>query len=291
MNVLLIDIDSKIPNLALKKLERYYLDKGAQVLWDMPLFAKWADVIYVSCIFSWNRDKCKEWEMYPHSWIGGTGYDLDITLHEDIERVKPHINLGFTTRGCIRKCDFCIVPKKEGGIRIVGHLLDLWDDHSDLITVLDNNILALPEHFKFICRQAQEYKLRVDFNQGLDHRLLTDNVVATMKRTRHKGEYRFAFDHPDMIDSVKYALRLLQNHGIKRTFWYVLVGYNTTLDEDLFRLNYLRVRKQTVFVQRYNKCKDRLRLSQWANQHNVFRAMTYWQFLKKREGMNHGIRG
>ncbi len=62
MRVLLIDIDSKIPNLALKKIERYYLNKDAQVIWDMPLFAEWADVIYVSCIFSWNRDKCVEWE-------------------------------------------------------------------------------------------------------------------------------------------------------------------------------------------------------------------------------------
>ena len=279
MNVLLIDIDSKIPNLALKKLEKYYLDQGARVIWDMPLFAEWADVIYISCIFSWNRDKCKEWEPYPHSWIGGTGYDLDITLHEDIEKVRPRINLGFTTRGCIRKCDFCVVPEKEGGVRIVGDLFGLWDGCSDLITVLDNNILAMPEHFELICRQAQERKLRIDFNQGLDHRLLTDDIAATMKKTRHKGEWRFAFDHPDMIDSAKEALRLLQKHGIKRAFWYVLVGFDTALKEDLFRLNYLRDEGQTVFVQRYNKDRNTLALAQWGNQHKLFRTMSYEQFL------------
>lgn len=282
MNVLLIDIDSKIPNLALKKVERYYLDKGAEIIWDMPLFAEWADVIYVSCIFSWNRDKCVEWESYPHSWIGGTGYDLDMTLQEEIENIKPHISLGFTTRGCIRQCEFCVVPEKEGGIRIVGSLMDLWDGSSNLVTILDNNILAVPHHFMAICQQAQERRLRLDFNQGLDHRLLTDDIAAEMKKTRHKEEWRFAFDHPDMIDGIKDAIGTLARHGIKRTFWYVLVGYNTTLDEDLFRLNYLRVKKQTVFVQRYEKDEATVQLARWANQHNIFKAMTYWQFLEIR---------
>jgi len=205
-----------------------------------------------------------------------------VELPAEIERIRPLINLGFTTRGCIRQCEFCVVPEKEGGIRVIGDLIDLWDRQGEVITVLDNNILAMPEHFELICKQAQERKLRIDFNQGLDHRLLTDDIAAEMKKTRHKGEWRFAFDHPDMIDGIKVTLRILLKHGIKRTFWYVLVGYNTTLDEDLFRLNYLRVKGQTVFVQRYNKDEATLRLSQWANQHNMFKAMTYWQFLKIR---------
>lgn len=282
MNVLLIDVDSKIPNLALKRAETFHRWRGDAVQWNMPLMEAWADKIYVSCVFSWNRDQCLEWEANDNASIGGTGYSLSVELPPEIERIRPHINLGFTTRGCIRRCDFCVVPEKEGGIRIVGGLLDLWDGSSDLITVMDNNILAVPHHFRAVCQQAQEHGLRIDFNQGLDHRLLTGDIAAEMKKTRHKGEYRFAFDHPDLIDGVKNALRLLQKHGIKRAFWYVLVGYNTTLDQDLFRLNYLRDKKQTVFVQRYGKCKDRLRLSQWANQHNIFRAMTYWQFLKIR---------
>lgn len=248
----------------------------------MPLMEAWADRIYVSCVFSWNRDQCLEWEANEKALIGGTGYSLSVKLPPEIEKVMPHINLGFTTRGCIRKCEFCVVPEKEGGIRIVGKLLDLWDGYSDLITVLDNNILALPYHFISICQQAQEQGLRVDFNQGLDHRLLTDDIAATMKKTRHKGEWRFAFDDPDMIGGVKDALHILQRHGIKRTFWYVLVGYNTTLGEDLIRLNYLRVKKQTVFVQRYEKDEATVQLARWANQHNVFKAMTYWQFLRLR---------
>ncbi len=86
--VLLIDIDSKIPNLALKKIEKYYQDRQDTVHWNLPIMANWADVIYVSCVFTWNRDKCREWETYPQAWIGGSGYDLDMTLQEDIERVR-----------------------------------------------------------------------------------------------------------------------------------------------------------------------------------------------------------
>lgn len=284
MNVLLIDIDSKIPNLALTKLDIYHRTYGHNVQWNMPLMTDWADKIYVSCIFDWNIDQCQEWINIDKAWIGGTGYSMEITLPDAIEAIRPRINLGFATRGCIRSCDFCVVPEKEGGIRIVGDLLDLWDGHSHLITFLDNNILAVPDHFKLVCKQAQDNNLRLDFNQGLDHRLLNDSIVAAMKATKRKGEYRFAFDDPDQIDSVKKALGLMHFHGINRSFWYVLVGFNTTLEEDLFRLNYLRSQGQTAFVQRYNRCKDRLRLAQWANQHNMFKAVTYEEFLAKKGG-------
>ena len=283
-NVLLIDIDSKIPNLALKKLEKYYSQQGSTVYWNMPLMAEWSDVIYVSCIFTLNRDKCIEWEAYSNSWIGGSGYDLDITLCDEIEKVNPKINLGFTTRGCNRKCGFCIVPQKEGKIRAVGRLADLWDGESQDVTILDNNILALPEHFKSVCHEAQLWGIRLDFNQGLDHRLLTDEIASELKRTRHKNEYRFAFDHPDSIDSVKVAIKLLGKHGINRAFWYVLVGYDTDVEADLFRLNYLRAERQTVFVQRYKKDKATIRLAQWANQHHIFPKMTYQEFLAAKDG-------
>jgi len=58
VKVLLIDIDSKIENLALKKIEKYHLDKGDEVVWNFPLMP--VDKTYVSCIFSWNADKCRE---------------------------------------------------------------------------------------------------------------------------------------------------------------------------------------------------------------------------------------
>ena len=220
MRILFIDIDSKIPNFALKKIEKYHLDKGDEIIWNNELFKNSVDKIYVSCVFDWNKSKCKEWE--GKAEIGGSGYSLEKVLPPEIEEVKPRINLGFTSRGCIRKCLFCIVPQKEGKIRPVGDLLDLWDGKSKDVIVLDNNILALPDHFKLICRQARENKIKVDFNQGLDCRLLTEDVVKELKSIRHP-EFRFAFDDPALLPIVDKAISLLQKYNINRCTWYVLV--------------------------------------------------------------------
>lgn len=278
-NILIIDIDSKIINIALKKIELYHQRRGDHVLWDLPLWSEeWADRVYVSCIFIENRDQCFDWEGFAA--IGGSGYDLTMKLPPEIEIVRPHINLGFTSRGCPRDCPFCIVPRKEGKFTVVGDLLDLWDgDTKSILTVMDNNILADTEHFRKICGQARDNRIRVDFNQGLDHRFLTGEVVTELKTIRHK-EFRFAFDNPEDLPGVDNAISLLQSNGLRSSFWYVLVGFDTKFREDLMRLNYLRDRGQTAFVQRYKKTRGNRLLAQWANQHALFKAMTFGEFLE-----------
>ncbi len=279
MKVLIINIDSKIPNLALKKIEKYYIDKGAEVIWDMPLAINIVDKTYVSCVFTKNKSKCNGW--VGKAEVGGSGYSIEKELSPEIDAVLPRINYGFTTRGCIRKCDFCIVPRKEGKIHIVGDLLDLWDGKSKEVTVMDNNILALPEHFMMICKQAREHKIKVDFNQGLDHRLLTPEIVDLLSSISHP-EYRFAFDHPSYLTTVGKAIKLLSDGGINRCNWYVLVGFNTTHEEDLMRLNYLREHNQRAYVQRYETHYNEpfyIGLARWVNQPNLFVGMTWQQFL------------
>jgi len=278
--ILLVDIDSRIPNLALHKLKTYHELQGDTIAWTnrRDMFQELdIDKVYVSCVFTENKAKAEEWEGL--AMIGGSGYSLEAELDQAVEQTLPHINLGFTTRGCIRQCDFCIVPEKEGGIRIVGDLLDLWDGCSERkVTVLDNNILALPEHFKMICQQARDNKLFVDFNQGLDHRLLTPELVAEMVSIRHR-EYRFSYDRVFYEGTVIRALKLLKKHGL-RSFWYILVGYDTAFEEDMYRLELLRSWGQTVFVQRYIKTRGNLLLSRWANQHAIFKGMTFLEFLE-----------
>lgn len=277
MKIGLINIDSKIPNLALAKIAKYHEDKGNEVIYDLPIMK--VDKTYVSCIFTKNKYKTEQWQ--GKAEIGGSGYDLITELPPEIENIKPHINLGFTTRGCIRNCKFCIVPKKEGGIRIVGDLLDLWDNKTRDIIVLDNNILALPEHFALVCQQAIENKIRIDFNQGLDHRLLTSETAILLQKTSHK-EYKFAFDHPSYLPKVDRAITMLQDVGINRCTWYVLVGFNTTFDEDLWRCNYLKNRGQNAFVQRYETCYEKTQyslLARWVNQHHIFQTYTWDKFI------------
>ena len=120
--ILLIDIDSTIPNLALKKVEKYFKDKGNEIIWNNELFLNLVDQTFVSCIFDWNKRKAIEFEHYSNVFIGGGGYDLTKQLPSEIDVIKPRINLGFTTRGCLRKCPFCIVWKKEPELKIEGDI-------------------------------------------------------------------------------------------------------------------------------------------------------------------------
>jgi len=282
MRILLIDIDSKIPNFALKKIEKYHKDRGDEVVWNNELMRYSSDKVYVSCIFDWNKPKCDEWRGCE---IGGSGYSLEITLPKEIEEIKPRINMGFTTRGCIRNCYFCIVPKKEGKIRVVGDLYNIWDGKSREITILDNNILALPEHFKLICSQIRKEKLLVDFNQGLDHRLLTNELCKELISIRNK-ELRFAFDDLRYKDTVLKAIKILQDNGVRdfRTMWYVYVGEKDNYDTVYKRLAILREHKQGAFVMRDKKVYDNpifIALASWANTMGAFKMGTFEEVLEK----------
>lgn len=281
MNILIIDIDSKIPNLALKKIEKFHIDKGDKVTWNFPLMRHNADKIYVSCIFTENKDQCKEWEGLAD--IGGTGYDIYKKLPDEIESVKPRINWGKTTLGCPNKCSFCFVPRKEGGIRVDPNspdIYDIWDGKSRDITEMSNNILALPEHFKKICGQLRKEKLRVDFNQGLDIRLLTDDLIAELKTIRHK-EYHFAWDgQEDLTDKFRWLYSEL-----KRCTVYVLCGYSTTFKQDLDKCTRLKEIGHNGYCMRYETVKKDpayILLATWVNQHHIFQTKTWDEFLMLR---------
>lgn len=272
--VLLVNIDSTIPNLALKKIERYYLDRGSEVLWDMPIMAELADKVYVSCIFP--RNKQRAISIHPKAVIGGSGYDLHIKLPPEIEAMKPKINWGFTTRGCIRKCPFCFVPEMEGYIHIVGDIYDLWDGKSKELYLMDNNILAIPAHFREICKQLRKENLRVDFNQGLDHRLLTQELWLELLSLKHIHEIRFAFDDMAYKNTVLRALEIMVDNGLKdwKTRWYVYVGVEDTFETVYERLNILKQYKQHAYLMRDEKVHDEpmfIALATWAGLQGAFK--------------------
>ncbi len=273
MKIGLLNLEPKYKNLAIEKLRLYHFQQGNEV--EDYFALNHYDRIYASSIFTFTKKT-----IVPESAVcGGSGFDLITTLPPEVETIKPHLNFGFTTRGCIRHCPFCIVPTKEGKVRVEGDLYDLWDGKVKLITLFDNNILAIPHHFEWICRQSLNMKVKLDFNQGLDHRLLTLDIVRLLKTISHK-EYHLAFDHPSYLKGVDKAIDLLQTEGINRCNWYVLVGYNTTFQEDLTRLNHLRERNQNAFVQRYKRDRQYVPLARWANQHHIFHGMTWEQFIE-----------
>ncbi len=274
MKILLVNIDSTIPNLALEKIRVYHEQKGNFLvkIKDMSMrvlpFISEYDKIYVSCVFDYNKHFCEKWEGIAE--IGGSGYSLTKRLPLEIEKIRPKINLGFTTRGCIRNCSFCIVQEKEGMIHAVADIYDIWDRKAQDIMLMDNNILAMPKHFFKITGQIKKEHLKIDFNQGLDHRLLTNRICEELLSLKYSGasKLRFAFDHISYTKSVLKALRMLKKHGLKKrgTRWYVYVGTEDTVETVLKRINILRDAEQVVFLMRDRKVQDNpkfMKIYQW----------------------------
>ena len=271
--------EPKYTNIAIEKIKMYYEQQHERVVDYLPLEHHLYDKIYCSSLFKFNDKK-----QIPDDVIcGGTGFDLTTVLPDEIESMKPKLNMGFTTRGCIRKCPFCVVPEKEGWIRKTGDIYDIWDGKSKSIILLDNNILSLKNHFKDICRQIKKENLSVDFNQGLDHRLLTNGIADMLKSMRRK-EYRFSFDSLKDENSVRKAIDILNKYEIKHSMWYVLTGYDTDPVEDLMRLELLKSHEQRAYVQRYNgKTNSFLtELAGWVNRPQLFMKYTFDNFLDER---------
>ena len=288
MKVLLLNIDSKLPNIALKRIEAYHQAQGNKVLWDMPIEISGVDKVYASCIFTKNRPILENYVgLRPDIIAGGTGWDMNVKLPSQIEETALRINYGFTTRGCIRHCPFCMVPQSEGYIRAVGDLYDIWDGTSSSVTLLDNNILALPKHFREICKQLRKENVQVDFNQGLDIRLLTPEVCELLSSIRLK-EIRFAFDDPDLESLVRQKVALIDTYNLRHYyFFYVLVGYNTTFEQDIHRCNVLKELGCRPYVMRYaSVAKDHnySLLAQWANQIWTLAKYDFDEFCMRRYG-------
>lgn len=276
--IAIYNLEPKYKNLALEKIKIYHQIRGDKVEEYLPVYIQFYDKIYCSSIFTFT-DKSY---VIPDMIYGGSGFDLITNLPEEIDKIKPHLNFGFTTRGCNRNCKWCIVPKKEGKIREIGDLLDLWDGKSEEIKLMDNNILFAPRHFSFICKQAREYKLRIDFNQGLDARLLSVDIVQLLKIIKHK-QYRFGFDDIKYYTETENAIKLLIKYGIKRSTWFVLVGFDRD-DTIMPRLELLKKYKQDAFIMIYNNLNREkyIKLARWVNIHPYFRNYSFSEFLKIR---------
>lgn len=304
MKIGLINIDSKLPNIALHKCALYHSED--EVVWDMPIEANSFDKMYVSCIYSWNKHKALNYQMHTNAIIGGSGVSLKDNLPDEIERMRPKINYGFTTRGCIRKCPFCIVPDKEGFIRATGDVYDFWDGKSKWVILFDNNILALPEHFKLICQQIQKHNLKSDFNQGLDIRLLTEEQALILNKMKPLKQWRFAFDDIRYEKAFRRGAKILKKVGInpRSICVYVLAGFNSDIDDCLYRINIIhreygfdpflmlykspennptdnqfRNLKSIVNLPLWKKHRSLRDLSRWVNRKTLFHT-TKWEDYK-----------
>ncbi len=235
MKVLLMDLDvstrrRQFPNLALMKLSAYHKAKGDEVFLNFPLVR--SDIIYASCVFPWNTSSIKH--VPANALLGGSGIDLKATLPPDVEHITPDyslypsvdFSLGFTSRGCIRKCPWCIVPEKEGDIKPVARIYEFWNRRHKKIVLLDNNLLA-SSNWRQTMDDLIAEGVGVDFNQGLDIRLVNEDNVRYLKRVNVKT-LRFAFDHIGYEQTVRKNITSLlrQEFTPRQLSFYVLVGFN-----------------------------------------------------------------
>lgn len=284
MKIGLIDVDGKYPNFALMKISAYHKMKGDSVEWANRVFGEY-DKVYSSKVFTFTPD----WEYIglqaEEIRKGGTGYDISLALSDEIEKMNPDysiypkcdFSIQFFSRGCIRNCPFCLVRKKEGWIKPVDPVG--LNPKGEWIEVLDNNFFANPEWDKaivYLIKQRQPINLH-----GVDVRLMNEEQAYWLNKLRLKQNIKIAWDLPnmDLTNKLKEITRYIKPYKLT---CYVLVGFNSTIEQDLHRLNTLKELKITPFVQPYRDFKNErtpsnyeIDLARWANRTQLFKSFNF----------------
>lgn len=293
MKIALIDADShNFPNLALMKLSAYHKAKGNQVEWWIG-FSHY-DILYLSKVFT-NEYSPDILEPVNAERIikGGTGYSLNNKLPDEIEHIYPDYSLypaltkdtayGFLTRGCSRQCPFCVVAEKEGvRSRKVADLSKWWSGQKN-IKLLDPNILACSESLELL-QQLADSGAWVDFTQGLDARLITKEYCTALNKVKTK-EIHFAWDNMREEKTILRGLTLYAENAVRKPHGYygsvyVLVNFNTTMQENLYRIDTLRKMNFDPYVMIYDKPNappDIRALQRWCNNKRIFRTVSRFE--------------
>ncbi len=286
MNIGLFAPDSKIPNYAIMKLSAYHKSLGDEVSWYMPILRGTYDKVYVSLIFSYSEKP----KIYDNMICGGSGFDLTTELPKEIDDFELDYSLypdfkqaiGFLTRGCIRKCNFCIVPIKEGKLRAYRDIESIAIDRKE-VKLLDNNVLASAHGLKQI-EKIVDLGLKVDFNQGLDARLITDDIAKLLAKVHWKPYLRLACDNDEMIEPVRKAVELLRWHNCtpREYFIYVLAK---DVETTLKRVKFLKGICTKPFVQPFidrdgNRVNKKTRnFAIFVDKKQIFNSTTWEEYV------------
>lgn len=282
----IVPVDKKtFPNLALMKISAYHKSIGDKVEVASPLFGIY-DTVYKSKIFSFTPDDEQIYNT-KNIVLGGTGYNNN-KLENKIEHICPDYEIfncdhayGFLTRGCPNKCSWCIVPEKEGDIKANTDIDEFISDKKSAV-LMDNNVLASEHGIKQI-EKIIEKKIKVDFNQGLDARLIDDTMAKLLSKVKWLKPLRMACDSSAMISPVKKAVKLLRKNNCtpKYYFCYVLIK---DIDESLERINIIKDLGMVVYAQAFYDFKNNIKptrelemLSRYCISRSIYN-MTWDQF-------------
>ena len=309
MKIGLIDVDGhNYPNLPLMKLSAYHKSKGDQVEWYEPLFSGHCDKVYMSKVFSFSPD----YEYFIDAdevSRGGSGYCISLVdghevfdkskdkdLPYEIEHIYPDYSIygitdtayGFMTRGCPRGCSFCHVKDKEGLCSTkVADLSEFWKGQKH-IELLDPNTLACKD-WKDILQQLVDSKARVNFNQGLDIRMMTEEKAEMLSQIPLDAIH-FAWDRyedKDYIQPKFLTFRQASTVNAHSLQVYVLCGdrEKRLLDSDLYRIKWLKENGYAPYVMLYDKehlpkGHELRKFQRYVNNRFIFWSCT-WEEYKK----------
>lgn len=308
MKIGLIDLDGRNHiNLPLSKISAYHKQKGDSVEWYEPLLSGHMDKVYVSKVFSFSPDY--DYFIDADEIVkGGSGFcikekngketfdkRLNRELPEEIEHTYPDYELygiknkayGFLTRGCPRGCDFCHVGAKEGDRSYkVADLSEFWRGQKEII-LFDPNFLACPD-WKELLGQLIDSKAWIDFTQGLDIRLMTEEKAEMISKLKIKTLH-FAWDNYKDKKIILPKLREFKKQIESRSRWdnrkmivYVLTNFNSTIEEDLERVYTLREEGYDPYVMIYRKNKlekgsELKKLQRWVNNRIIWKSVKYFE--------------
>lgn len=316
MRIALIDVDGhNFPNLPLMKLSAWHKQQGDSVEWYEPLLHGFPneplDKVYMSKVFS--EEYTPDYPYYVNAKKvikGGTGYCIsavdgkevfdeskNFDLPYEVEHIYPDYDLypqytkntayGFLTRGCCNNCSFCIVSQKEGRCsHKVADLSEFWRGQKS-IKLLDPNLLACKDHIELL-QQLADSKAKVDFTQGLDARFINERNVEILKQI-NISMLHFAFDfmknEKRIIEGLKIAKEALEISE-RNAIVYMLTNYDTTIEQDLYRIKKIKEVgfQPDVRIYRKESLPDRhiLRdLQRWCNNRFLYHSCEFMDYAPR----------
>jgi len=279
------------PNLALMKISAFHRASGDKVVFYDDIFSNQYDLVYTSKVFTFTKEE----KLHGNVEKGGSGFDINSRLPDEIDSFCPDYSLynlnysiGFLTRGCFRNCKHCIVPEKEGSLIPYADIQDFLKH--DKAVLMDNNVLGSDYGISQI-EKIISLKLKVDFNQGLDARLIDDSIAKLLSKVHwydpikdHEHPLRLACDSSDSIKHIEKAVRLLRWRNVKPTRYFVYCLIED-FDEALERIKYLKGLYLDIFAQPFidkdgNMPDKKLqKLARWVNFRSAFKGV-WWEDYK-----------
>lgn len=291
MNIGLVDIDGhNFPNLALMKISAYHKSIGDNVSWvDIGNY----DRTYMSKVFTFTPDYSKGFANYGEIIKGGTGFKMTNTLPSEIDKLCPDYSIypkftnayGFLTRGCPNKCNWCVVPTKEGNIQPYADIEEFLQGRKEAV-LMDNNVLA-HEHGLQQIEKIIKLGVKIDFNQGLDARIIAKDksIAELLSKVKWSRYLRMACDTKSQIPHIEQAVNNLKGYGLKtyKLFFYVLVK---NIPDALERIEYLKTiggvhpfaQPYRDFVNNKQPTNEQKRFSRWVNHQAVFNTVEWSQY-------------